>query len=324
MRPALALALLLLAGEAAAHPLSFGRLEAREEGDGSLRVTWRFSAAADRLAAVRPVLPARCSLVGDVATEPLDEGVARAARYRCGGAIAGEALGLSGLDGSEARVIVRYVPAVGEPVETVLDASRPAWVVPRDRAWGSVSLRYLALGVEHIATGWDHLAFVLGLSLLVRGRRALLAAITAFTAGHSVTLALAALGVVHAPVRAVEAAIAWSVVVVARAASVDANETPGAIPPWTLAALFGLLHGFGFAGALAQTGLARGAIARSLVAFNVGVELGQVAFVAIALVVARAATRAGVSVSGGRRAVAFAVGVAGAYWCAERAMAFAG
>ena len=324
MKRALALAGVIVAGEAAAHPLSFGRLEAREGADGSLRVTWRFSAAAERLAAVRPILPARCSLVGDVATEPLDEGLARTARYRCGAAIAGDALGLSGLDGSGAQVIVRYVPAAGEPVETVLDENRRAWVVPRESAWASVSLRYLALGAAHIATGWDHLAFVLGLSLLVRGRRALLAAITAFTAGHSVTLALAALGVVHAPVRAVEAAIAWSVVVVARAASFDASEAPGRIPPWTLAALFGLLHGFGFAGALAQTGLARGAIARSLVAFNVGVELGQVAFVALALVAARVATRAGVSATRGRRAVALAVGVAGAYWCAQQAMAFAG
>ena len=120
MRLALALALVLLAGEAAAHPLSFGRLEAREGRDGSLRVTWRFSAAAERLAAVRPVLPARCSPVGEVVTEPIEEGVARAARYRCGGAIAGETLGLSGLDGSGAQAIVRYVPALGEPVETVL------------------------------------------------------------------------------------------------------------------------------------------------------------------------------------------------------------
>jgi hypothetical protein len=315
---------LLGAGEVAAHPLSFGRLELRECDDGSLAVTWRFTAAAERTVAVRPVLPARCVASGSDVSETLEDGVARVARYRCGSPIAGEVVEVLGLEGTDAQVIARYVPVGLPTVETVLDGGSGQWLLPRGRGSSSVWLRYVTLGVEHIATGWDHLAFVLGLALMVRGRRALLAAITAFTAGHSVTLALAALGLVHAPVRAIEAAIAWSVVVVARAAAVEGTDSPGRIAPWTLAALFGLLHGFGFAGALAETGFARGAITRSLLAFNVGVELGQVAFVAVALAAARIALRAGVSETGGRRAVALGVGVAGAYWCAQRAMAFVG
>lgn len=316
-----ALALALLAGDAAAHPLSFGRLELREEPGGTLRVVWRASGEAARLAAVRVDLPAHCAQVGDATAEPIEDGVARVARYRCRATLAGELVGVRGLDGAGLQVVARYAPLAGAPVDAVLDGARPGWVIPRGRG-GSVGWRYLRLGVEHIATGWDHLAFVLGLALLARGRRALLAAVTAFTLGHSVTLALAALDLVHAPVRAVEACIAWSVVVVARAASLGAREAPGRCPPWTLAALFGLLHGLGFAGALAETGLAPGAVARSLVAFNVGVELGQVAFVAVALAVARAAARAGVDATRGRRAAALVIGAAGAYWCVVRARGF--
>lgn len=322
MRAALAASVLLAGASVTAHPLSFGRVEARESPDGTLRVAWRFSGTADRVTSVRVALPARCTPVGDVAFDPIEDGVSRVARFRCGAPLAGDDLRVEGLDGSDVQVAARYVPAAGAPADAVLDASSPAWAVPRGATsvWG----RYLALGVEHIATGWDHLAFVLGLALLVRGRRALLAAVTAFTLGHSVTLALAALGFVRAPVRAIEAAIAWSVVVVARAAIVGAGESPGRVPPWTLAALFGLLHGFGFAGALAEAGLTPGAVARSLVAFNAGVELGQVAFVALALLCARLAVRVGVDVAKGRRAVATAVGVAGAYWCFERVAGFVG
>lgn len=323
MKRVLAVALVLAAEPAAAHPLAFGRVELREDPAGRVQTAWRASGTAAELRALRVILPARCVAAGEPELAPFEDGIARVEHHRCGASLAGETLRVEGLAGTEVQLVARFVRADGVSADAVLDAARAGWAIPRGGGAG-VAGRYVALGVEHIATGWDHLAFVLGLSLLVRGRRALLAAITAFTVGHSVTLAVAALGVVRAPVAALEAAIAWSVVVVARAALAGAETSSGRVPPWTLAALFGLLHGFGFAGALAETGLPSGAVARSLVAFNLGVELGQLAFVALALAVARLAARAGFDRARGRRAVATAIGVAGAYWCAQRALALGG
>ena len=156
---------------------------------------------------------------------------------------------------------------------------------------------------------------------VARAPRRILASVTAFTLGHSATLALAALGVVHAPTRAVEAAIAWSLVVVAREAVVREREgAPRAGAPWAVAALFGLLHGFGFAGALAEVGLPRGAIVAALLAFNVGVELGQVAVTAVALLVAAQLARwlSAEQAAKARQAARAAVLVAGCAWLVSR------
>ncbi len=317
---ALALALLLLPAVAAAHPLSFGVLELRDERDGRVRVTWRFSGAEGRATGAEPVLPARCREVSPAEAEPIADGVARAVTVDCGrDGIAGARVSVRGLEHSGVQVVVRHVSARGA-AEAVLDDAHRAWTVPARSDRAGVLSRYLTLGVEHIATGWDHLAFVLGLALVVRGRRALLAAITAFTAGHSATLALASLGLAHAPPRAVEAAIAWSIVVVAREALVR-DRGPALRAPWAVAALFGLLHGFGFAGALGEVGLPRDAILAALVAFNAGVELGQLAFVALGLALAAVAMRLRVPERPARVALSYAVGVAGACWCAVRVSA---
>lgn len=317
MKGRLSLLLVLVANTSFAHPLAFGRLELREEPSGLLRVTWRFSGTAAHLATLRVVLPSHCAPIGASWSEPIEDGIERITRYRCDGTFADAPLRVDGLDGSEGHVVLRYLPRHGPPADGVLNASTPTWQLRHPTA--SVWTRYLVLGVEHIATGWDHLAFVLALSLLVHGNRALLAAVTGFTLGHSITLALAALGVVQVPTRPVEAAIAWSVVVVARAALVDVREAPGRVPPWALAVAFGLLHGFGFAGALGETGLAPGAVARSLLAFNLGVEFGQLVFVALLLSIAHLAHRAGVDRATGRRLAATLAGIVGAYGSLERA-----
>src|SRR6185295_4271413 len=143
-----------------------------------------------------------------------------------------------------------------------------------------VAASYLRLGIEHILTGFDHLLFVLGLCLLIAGRRPLLWTLTAFTAGHSVTLSLAALGFVHVPQAPAEAAIAVTIVILARELA-RPSTTPRLLRrrPWAMAALFGLLHGLGFAGALADIGLPAGDIPLALFSFTVGIEIGQIAFV---------------------------------------------
>jgi hypothetical protein len=161
----------------------------------------------------------------------------------------------------------------------VADARDAELTVEGRGAWVPVT-RYVALGVEHILTGWDHVAFLVGLLLAGGGLGALARTVTAFTVGHAVTLALATVGAVRPPSSLVEPLIAASVVAVA-VDNLWALRRGAAGPGrrWPIALAFGLVHGFGFAGALAELGLPRAGLAAALASFNVGVELGQAALV---------------------------------------------
>lgn len=189
-------------------------------------------------------------------------------------------------------------------------------------SWLDAARRYTALGIEHILLGIDHLLFVLGLLLLVRGGWMLVKTITAFTLAHSITLGLATLGFVQVPSRPVEAAIALSIVFVA-VEVVHARQGRlglAARHPWVVAFAFGLLHGFGFAGALAEIGLPPGEIPVALLFFNVGVEFGQLLFVGLVLGVKLALDRLRIAWPAWAEALpAYAIGTVAAYWFIERA-----
>jgi hydrogenase/urease accessory protein HupE len=177
--------------------------------------------------------------------------------------------------------------------------------------------RYLALGLEHILGGLDHLFFVIGLTLWTRTATRVLTTLTAFTAAHSLTLALATFKVVHLPGPPVEACIALSIVLLARAV-LEPNLSPGT--PWRFALACGLLHGFGFAGALADVGLPDDAVLPALAAFNIGVELGQLALALALAVLAALAARLAPRLPL-RRLVAYALGGVAAAWTLERVLA---
>lgn len=200
-----------------------------------------------------------------------------------------------------------------------------AWLVPAAPTARAVAATYLKLGVEHILSGIDHLAFVLGLVLLTPGWRTLWKSITAFTAAHSLTLALAALAIVRVPLPPVEAAIALSIVFVAREVMLAARGRPGLASrhPWPIAFVFGLLHGLGFAGALAEVGLPESDIPLALFAFNAGVEVGQLVFVAAALFFARALARVPVArLRAVRLAPGYLIGTLATFWCLQRVARF--
>jgi hypothetical protein len=230
---------------------------------------------------------------------------------------------LNGLDASPADALLRVELADGRHVQAVLRGSQPFYVIPARSSRLDVAVDYARLGVEHMGGGLDHLLFVLGLLLLVRGRvKAVVQTVTAFTVGHSVTLSLAVLGFVRFPVALIELAIAGSVFLLAA----ELARGPGAPPsrlrrfPWAMAGAFGLLHGFGFAGALAEIGLPSSEIPLSLFAFNLGIELGQLAFVGAVLAAWTFATRVRVPVPSWSHAVpAYGIGCLAAYWCLERA-----
>jgi hypothetical protein len=281
---AAALALALgLAGGASAHRLAPSYLELREETDGAFAVLWRTPRVVARGARLAPALP--CEAAG--APRASEEPAALVLRWRarCEGGLVGRTLRVEGLAGSGTDALLRVAFADGRELQAVLTASRPAFRVPARESAAAVAQAYLRLGGEHLATGLDHVLFVLGLVALLRGGRRLLLAITAFTLGHSVTLAAASLGVVRVPAAPVEAAIAASLVAVALAlARPDAGAGSGlARRPAALPFGFGLLHGLGFAGALASAGLPAHALPLALLSFNLGIEAGQLALVALAL-----------------------------------------
>ncbi|HEX4857527.1 MAG TPA: HupE/UreJ family protein, partial [Usitatibacteraceae bacterium] len=163
--------------------------------------------------------------------------------------------------------------------------AEPAAAIPERQSGWSVAGDYFRLGVEHILLGIDHLLFVLTLLLITRGGWKLVQTITAFTLAHSFTLALAALGLVHVPQAPVEAVIALSIAFVAAeiVRSRQGHDSVAARAPWSIAFAFGLLHGFGFAGALAEIGLPQGQIPQALLFFNLGVEAGQLLFIGAVL-----------------------------------------
>ena len=202
-------------------------------------------------------------------------------RFTRPGGLAGGTIGVGGLAATMTDVLVRIERLDGTTEVTRLSAAQPAFVVEAEPGRLEVAKTYLVLGIGHILGGVDHLLFVLALLFLVRGWRRVLATVTAFTVAHSLTLAAATLGYVHVPQKPVEAVIALSIVFVA--AEILRARTPALSVsvrwPWIVAFTFGLLHGFGFAGALAEVGLPQNAIPVALLFFNVGVEIGQLLFV---------------------------------------------
>ncbi len=307
---AVVLALLLLAGgrrAADAHDLRPGVLSLVEQPDGAFAI--RFVPPIDSRGQVTEVtleLPAGCVRTGE--------------RVGCEDGLGGE-LAVIGMRGDAMRTIVVIERLGAEPAEWMLDSARPRVSLGATAPSGIGA--WIWLGIEHILGGPDHLAFVLGLLLVLEMRldRRLLATISAFTIAHSLTLALAVLGVVRLHAAPVEACIALSVLLVAREAT---HREPTMIRrwPWVAAGVFGLVHGLGFASALGAIGMPRAHLARALVSFNVGVEIGQLATVASVIAIVWGARRLVGErwIVGPRihRAASYALGAVAAWWLLER------
>jgi len=242
------------------------------------------------------------------------------------GGLAGKRIAFPGLQGTITDVLVRIQLDGGGQSTTLVHPSNAALVVPARPRQGEVARTYLVYGIEHILGGIDHLLFVFGLLLIVRGGRRIFATITAFTVAHSVTLAAATLGWVHVPVPVVESIIALSIVFVAVEIVRGRAGHPGLTSraPWLVAFCFGLLHGFGFAGALAEVGLPERAIPMALLCFNVGVEIGQLFFVCAVLLLMAGARRLPAIMP--RRwaplVAPYAIGSVASFWMLQRVLAF--
>lgn len=316
-----------------AHGLQPAVLEVREQqSPGRFAITWTAALDSNTIGEEEHVeLPARCRvIVAPIASEVLQTAVQRWS-VACGSrGLAGERVGVSFPPDIRHVVILRVRTRDGPGWNAVLSPSEPSLQIPDapGTRGASQSVRgYVTWGARHLATGYDHLLFVLCLMLLVRGAGPLLRAVTAFTLGHSATLALVALGLVHIPGAPVEALIAASVALLARNVAVTATAAPEALAATrrvaSLAAGFGLVHGLGFAGTLAEIGLPREQRVLALAAFNLGIELGQLAFVGACLVAWQLLRRAGVKGQPRERlGLAYVLGAVASFWCIERLAAF--
>jgi hydrogenase/urease accessory protein HupE len=271
---------------ARAHEARPAYLEIKETSPNQFSVLWRTPV----LAGMR--LPVILAMPNDVKNvkEPVEQELADSLlerRWIDAGAngLAGKRIEFRGLQATITDVLVRVEMLDGRRWTTLVHPSQ-AWVeLTGAPSKLQVAAAYLRLGIEHIWTGVDHLLFILALMILVKGTRRLIATVTAFTIAHSITLAGATLGFVHVPQKPIEAAIALSIVFVA-CEIVHAREGRLGLTeqwPWIVAFTFGLLHGFGFAGALSEVGLPQTAIPVALLFFNVGVEIGQLLFIAAIL-----------------------------------------
>ena len=311
------------------HALQPGYLELRLIDKDLYAVVWKIPATGGRPMAIAAQLPESC----DPRTpgQPIWDGAAYVARWTasCPGGLEGGVIHVVGLDQTSTDVLVRFDFADGVSEARRLTAGDPSFTVPTQPSRLEVVRTYFLLGVEHILSGIDHLMFVLALLLLVKGVRRVVVTVTAFTLAHSLTLAGATLGFVHMPGPPIEAAIALSIVFVASEIIHSRQGKPGLTEryPWVVAFTFGLLHGFGFAGALSEIGLPQKSIPIALLFFNVGVEVGQLLFIASVFAVialARQITRR-INVPRPTWAWAvppYAIGSLAVFWVIQRTAAF--
>ncbi len=311
------------------HALQPGYLELRLIDKDLYAVMWKIPAVGGRPMAIAAQLPESCDPRWP--GQPAWDGAAYVARWTasCAGGLEGGEIRIDGLDRTSTDVLVRFDFADGASEARRLTAGDSSFTVPTQPSGLEVARTYLLFGVEHILSGFDHLLFVLALLLLVKGTRRLIITVTAFTLAHSLTLAGATLGVVHMPGPPIEAVIALSIVFVASEIIHSRRGRPGLTEryPWVVAFTFGLLHGFGFAGALTEVGLPQNSIPTALLFFNVGVEIGQLLFIASVFAVAALSRRILRRVNLPRPAWAwavppYAIGSLAVFWVLQRISAF--
>jgi hydrogenase/urease accessory protein HupE len=333
MKAAALVVLILLATFASgahAHEVRPAYLELRQTGAETYNALWKVPGLGDNLRlGIYVELPVGCTNLSEPRASMVNNAYSERWSVKCAGGLTGGTINIAGLAATATDVLARLERLDGTTLVTRLTPSAPSFVVEAAPRALQVARTYLVLGVEHILGGIDHLLFVLALLILVKGTRRLIATVTAFTVAHSLTLAGATLGFVYVPGPPVEAAIALSIVFVA-AEIIHARQGNAGLTerfPWVVAFTFGLLHGFGFASALNQIGLPQAAIPVALFFFNVGVEIGQLLFIASVFTVIALARQVARRIAVPQPAWAwrvppYAIGSVAAFWVIQRVAAF--
>jgi hydrogenase/urease accessory protein HupE len=325
----------LLAQPAISDELRPGYLEIRQTSPGAYNLLFKIPARGEDLRlAIYVKLPEGTQDMAPPRASFSDGAYVERRSIRRDGGFIGQAVSIEGLSATSTDVLVRIESLAGAIQTERLSPTKTSFVIQAVPGAGEVAGTYLRLGVEHILFGFDHLLFVLALVILVKTWSRVAITVTAFTIAHSITLAVATLGFVNVPGPPVEATIALSIMLVSGEILNARRGKPSltARLPWLVAFSFGLLHGFGFAGALAEVGLPQHAIPVALLFFNIGVEIGQLLFVTTVLslislsryVASQVLEPALIQRTFDRLDVtaAYAIGIAAAYWLVERTTAF--
>lgn len=294
--------------------------------DGAAQLRWKIPPNLDATLAPALDVPQGCTSLQAARAWSDAFGHWREARWQCAAGLAGKAIAIRYPSHAPALATIARLDAHGGTATTtvLLQPGEDRLEIPASREHRNVFAEFLRLGVEHVWRGFDHLLFVAGLIFIARTPRRVLTTITGFTLAHSLTLALAALGILRLPVRAIEATIALSIILLAAEIAKGPRDTLTWRHPVAIASSFGLLHGLGFAAVLHEVGLPQQGLVSALLAFNVGIEIGQVLFAAALLLVFALVRRFSTQPShmpGIQRAAGYGVGVLASYWMLARLLA---
>ena len=318
----LAACLLLAVSVASAHESRPAYLEVKETSAGQFSLLWRTPVLAGMRIPIALKLPDDVKNLREPSVQELADSFLERRWIDAGpNGLAGQRIEFPGLQGTITDVLVRVEMLDGRSWTTIVHPSQPWVEITAAQTRLEVMGTFIVQGIRHILFGADHMLFVLGLLLIVKDRWMLLKTITAFTVAHSITLAIATLGYAEAPVLPLNAAIALSILFLGpEIVRSWRGETSFTIRhPWVVAFAFGLLHGFGFASALTSAGLPKAELPVALLSFNVGVEIGQLSFVALILSLERAFRILEVRWPRWAEALpGYTVGSLGAFWTVQR------
>jgi hydrogenase/urease accessory protein HupE len=318
------LAAVLMPTTGEAHESRPAYLQIREIKPGQYDVLWRLPVNVEVPLLVMLQLPKEAKDLGEPVVQRLNDSTVERRRIELpDGELAGQRIDFVGLQATITDVLVRVSWLDGRQVTEIVRPAHP-WIELTDRQsiW-QVAKTYATLGIEHILMGFDHLLFVVGLMIIVRSTRSLIKTITAFTVAHSITLGLATLGYASVPAAPLNAAISLSILFLGvEVVRLWRGQTSFTLRhPWIVAFAFGLLHGFGFASGLTTVGLPSSDIPLALLSFNVGVEIGQLTFVVVILLLHRALRALQFNLPRWASYVpGYLVGSLGAFWTIERTL----
>jgi len=303
-----------------------GYLQLKENSHNIFSVFWKVPAKGDKKLGLHVQLPETCKEKTQADARLINGAYIKRWITVCENGLTEKIISIAGLDVSNTDVLLHLEFFNGSSQTVQLTPTNVSYQIPAEVSSLQVAGTYTWLGIEHILLGFDHLLFVFALLLIVSNTRRLLLTITAFTVAHSITLAGATLGFIHVPQQPVEAVIALSILFLAIEIVHGKHGQPGAAArwPWLVAFIFGLLHGFGFAGALAEVGLPQQAIPVALIFFNVGVEIGQLLFVTTVLLAGWALHRLKqpVLLARAETAAIYVIGSLSSFWLIERVSSF--
>ncbi|MFG1466267.1 HupE/UreJ family protein [Xanthobacter sp. DSM 24535] len=309
----------VFAAPADAHEVRPAYLQVDQTGADRYSVIWRTPLLSGMPLPVVLTFPEGVRTISGPGTQEMPGSTIERRLIEVPGGLAGKRIDFIGLQATITDVLIR-IAMDGRTTTSMARPSQPWLAIDAQQGTLAVAAAYTRHGIEHILFGFDHLLFIASLMLIVRDWRVLVKTITAFTIAHSITLALAALGLVTLPAGPVEAMIALSIMLVSvEAVRLRRGDTSLAIEwPWVVAFAFGLLHGFGFAGALVDLGLPRGDIPLALLFFNIGVEIGQLIFIAAILAVTASLRRIFTIPRQAPVATAYAIGIVASFWLVSR------